>query len=61
MQHYYQFEVNEIVRNQFNRLLTVSAKGKEGEIFVQEEPDPYMVEELEKIDQTNVVKFTPRY
>lgn len=55
------FNTQELVRNQYKRILTVSALSQDGKVYVEEEPDPYTLEELEKIDQTNIIKFKPRY
>lgn len=55
------FNPSELVRNQYQQILTVKAHSHDGKIFVAEEPEPYTPEELERIDQTNVVKFSPRY
>lgn len=55
------FTVNELVRDPENRILTIREL-KGSQIYVQEDPyHPYSLVELEKIDQTNVVKFVPRY
>jgi hypothetical protein len=55
------FHTKELVRNQYKRILTVNRYDPRGMVYVEEEPTPYSTTELEKIDQTNVIKFIPRY
>jgi len=55
------FQEMELVRNQYKRILTITSLSPDGKVYVQEEPDPYILDDLERIDQTNIVKFKPRY
>jgi hypothetical protein len=54
------FSSNALVRNRDNQILTVTNYA-DGKVFVEEESYAYDPTELEPVDQTNIIKFTPKY